>query len=62
MPTKRILGDLSILTRKEGVRKENPLLTYPADKYYPPSRIRTPELREEADELVSRAKKHKKKL
>jgi hypothetical protein len=43
--------DLLVLTRKEGVRKENPLLTYPKD-YYPPSNVRTPEIRKEADDLT----------
>lgn len=47
MPKNR---DLLVLTRKQGVRVENPLLTL--GKYYPSSRLRTPELRQEADELV----------
>lgn len=42
--------ELEVITRKEGVRKENPLFRV-GDKYYPPSDIRTPELREEADAL-----------
>lgn len=42
---------LHVLTRKHGVREENPLMRVD-DKYYPDSHIRTPELREEADKFV----------
>lgn len=59
---KGVLGrKLVVLTRGQGVRDENPLLTYPADKYYPPSQVRTPALREEADTLekVEKAKRYR---
>jgi hypothetical protein len=48
--------DLLVLTRKEGVRTENPLFKIGGpnrDKYYPRSNIRTPELRSEADALLT---------
>jgi hypothetical protein len=49
--------DLDVLTRASGVRKENPLLKLPpGDKYYLPSKLRTPALRKEADELLKPVK------
>jgi hypothetical protein len=54
--SKRKERELSILTRKEGVRAENPLMKIGGpnnDKYFPASSIRTPELRKEADDLLS---------
>ena len=52
MPKER---ELKIITRKEGVRTENPLLRL-KDKYYA-SGVATPELRAEADQLLKAAKK-----
>ena len=42
--------DLKVLTRKDGVRAENPLMRAD-DKYYLMPEQRTPALRKEADEL-----------
>jgi len=39
-----------VLTRKEGVRPENPLMT--VGGYYPYAKVRTPALRKEADDLM----------
>jgi hypothetical protein len=45
--------ELKVLTRKEGVRPENPLFKAMGnDKYYRESELRTPELRAEADKLL----------
>lgn len=56
-PVKRY-RPLTILTRKEGVREENPLFEI-GGKYYPPSNVRTPELREQADKLIPPIKRLK---
>lgn len=54
-PTKPV-RTLMVLTRDEGVREENPLLTTRDNKYYLPSNLRTPALRKEADELMPPAR------
>lgn len=52
MPKQPIPRELHVLTRKEGVRKENPLLTDQNNKYYLQSKLRTPALRKEADDIL----------
>lgn len=59
MPAKN--RPLQILTRKEGIREENPLFKL-NDKYYPNSSIRTPALRDEADALQEEETPKKRKL
>jgi hypothetical protein len=57
----KVLGaknrDLKVLTRNQGVRTENPLMT--VGDYYPPSHIRTPALRQEADQVLDNYNKAK---
>lgn len=48
---------LAVLTRDQGVRTENPLLTDKTNSYYPPSPQRTPALRKEADNLLKPSSK-----
>lgn len=43
---------LMVLTRDQGAREENPLLTTGENEYYLPSYKRTPQLRAEADALM----------
>lgn len=43
---------LMVLTREQGVRPENPILTDKSGKYFLPSIQRTPALRKEADNLL----------
>jgi hypothetical protein len=56
MPKRTQDRELLVLTRKEGVRPENPLFKIGGrgnNKYFPASNIRTPALRKEADDLLS---------